>query len=273
MLHIFHKTSIGYSHLKNKKLCQDYSLTYSDVDKKVIACADGHGGDIYIRSHLGSKYACESILNVFSRLSSSYFHKYEEKDIEEKIKLDILCEWNKKVERSLVKNRFKKRELEKLNEDDKDYLISNPVKAYGTTLGGALLIENILVVVSIGDTECLLINKGELEKTFDNSDDPAANVTYSMCQEDAYQYLRVKVFDFRQYDGVILCTDGLSSPFQSYKNFNQSFIKPLMKQIINEHQVCYLDNYVSSLGEKRGNGDDVSVAFIIKDTAKKKYYK
>ena len=91
--------------------------------------------------------------------------------------------------------------------------------------------------------------------------------------EDAYSYLRVKVLDFKTLDGIILCTDGLSSPYQSYTNFNQSFIKPIVKKIYEEKNTIYIDKFIENLAKELGNGDDVSLSFIIKDNVVKKYYK
>lgn len=273
MIHAYAKSNIGYSHIKDKKPCQDYSALYRDKERIIITCCDGHGGDAYIRSEYGSKIASYSIMNVFNSLNYSFFYRLSDSEIENQIKLNVLCEWNKMVEQHLTHKPIRKSEVIKLSEDSVDALKFNPAKAYGTTLAGAMLIGKKLVVVSIGDTECLYVSKGELMKVFNTDDDPVANVTYSMCQEDAFQYIRVKVLDFKNIDAVILCTDGLTSPYQSYVNFSKSFVNPLMNKLISDGNFNYVDNFIEELALKLGVGDDVSLSVIARDDFSKKYYK
>ena len=273
MLHIFSKSCVGYSHLTSKKPCQDFSAQYKDNNRIIITCCDGHGGDIYIRSDAGSMMASCAIINAFSNIRDINYRKYTVRETRDMIRLEVLCEWNKLVERDLASNPIRKTDVLSLDDDKKDLLKISPAKAYGTTLSGAMVLGDKLVVISIGDTEVIGLKNGEITKLFDYDDDPAANLTYSMCQEDAYDYLRVKIYDFKFYDGILLCTDGFSSPYQSYENFNTSFVKPLMKKILNHEDLSYVDGFVEEMALRLGNGDDVSLSFIINDNVFKKYYK
>lgn len=61
---VFNVTKMGASHLKSGKPCQDYSLSWESDNKEVqiaIVC-DGHGGETYVRSDMGSKLAAEIAL-------------------------------------------------------------------------------------------------------------------------------------------------------------------------------------------------------------------
>ena len=98
MIAYFTKTSIGYSHIKENKCCQDYSACYHDEERTIITACDGHGGDIYVRSHLGSKFASNAVVSVLKELERSDFYKYSRTDICNKLRLKILCEWNAMVE-------------------------------------------------------------------------------------------------------------------------------------------------------------------------------
>ena len=273
MHYVFNKSSIGYAHLKNKKPCQDYSASYKDNERIIVTCCDGHGGAQYVRSKVGSKLASDAVISVFRSLNSRLLNKQNKEEVYEKIKLLILCEYNKLVERELAKKPIRSRELKGLKEEEIDTLRFNPSKAYGTTLSGAMLFKDLYVVVSIGDTETLGIHKGELIKLFDNTNDPAGNVTYSMCQEDVYQYLRVTIVDKNKLDGVLLCTDGLSSPYQSYKNFNKSFVRPNIKQLLKSKSINDIDKSIEQIALSLGVGDDVSLSFILSDNTAMKYYK
>ena len=273
MYYVFNKTHIGYSHIRSNKICQDFSASYQDNERIVVTCCDGHGGVQYVRSHLGSKAASEAVMNVFKNIDSKFFREVDgEKNIE-KVKLLILCEYNKLIEREIANKPFRKSELKGLDEDQIDVLRFNPAKAYGTTLSGAMVFKNKLIVVSIGDTEVLGVRKGELLKIFDNTNDPAGNVTYSMCQEDAYQYLKVAILNPKDFDAVFLFTDGLSSPFQSYSNLLHSFIRPTVRKVLNSKSTSSADIAVIRLATELGVGDDVSLSFIINNKTKIKYYR
>lgn len=273
MYRIFAKSSRGYSHIQKNKPCQDYSAMYLDNQRALITACDGHGGKVYVRSNDGAQYASNALLNALSSITPSFLKKYKKEDIEEKIKLIILCDWNKQVEEGISFRPLYKKELEGLNEDEICYLKTNPSRAYGTTLSGAVLIKNTLIVVSIGDTECLLIKQGKIEKVFNNDDDPAGNITYSMCQEDAFKYMRVRILDFRPYDGIIIGTDGLTAAYQSYSNFLENFIKPMIKRLKRAHYDREMHSFLDKLAQETGVGDDVTLSYIIKSRIRTKYYK
>ena len=68
---LFNYSLIGAEHIKNNKECQDYSESLSfksrhnlTDDVFVVAVADGHGGNNYIRSSFGSKFAVEATLKL-----------------------------------------------------------------------------------------------------------------------------------------------------------------------------------------------------------------
>ena len=273
MWHIFSKSCIGYGHLKDKKPCQDFSAQYKDNNRMIVTCCDGHGGDIYIRSNIGSKLASDAIINVFRKIDKIDYDDCTVKEFRDRIRLEVLCEWNKLVEIDLAKKPIKKTETKMLDCDKQDLLKLSPVKAYGTTLAGAMVLDDKLVVISIGDTEVIGIYKGEIRKMVNSDDDPVGNLTYSMCQEDAFKYLRVAIYDLKFYDGILLCTDGLSSPYQSYDNFNKSFVRPLMKRTIHQISDSFIDKFLEDIARTYGTGDDVSLSYIINDKAFKKYYK
>jgi serine/threonine protein phosphatase PrpC len=271
MNYVFNKTERGYHHIKNHVVCEDFSSSYTDHERMIISCADGHGGAKYIRSQYGSKFAVQTVNSCFSKIRYKDLIGNIDK-VSEKIKLNILCEWNAKVERDISNRPFRKFEFDGLSDEDSFDILTNRIKAYGTTLVGALVIKDKVVIVGIGDTEVIGVKNGEIVKLFDDKDDPAGNITYSMCQEDAYKYLKVKIINKNELDMILICTDGLSGPYQSYTNFKESFILPCIKKILESQSVTYIDEFVTELATSKGNGDDVSLAFILFDNTKKKYY-
>ena len=273
MYYAFNRTKVGYAHLREKKPCQDFSASYQDPERTIVTCCDGHGGAKYIRSDKGSQAASEAVMNVFYGLGSSFFSGRNRENVEEKIKLMVLCEYNRLVERSLSNKPIRKRELAGLSEEEADSIRLNKAKAYGTTLTGAMALGKWIVVIAIGDSEALGVKNGELIQIFDNSEDPAGNVTYSMCQEDAFYHLRVAILPARELDGVLLCSDGLSSPYQSYDNFHKSFIRPMVKSVLQAKSFAMPEELVDRLAAELGTGDDVSLAFLLKKRAKARHYR
>jgi len=270
---IFNQSSIGYSHVEENKVCQDFSSSYKDNNRIIISCADGHGGSLYIRSHIGSKIANYAALEVFKSINKKYLTKTAEEDFVKKIKIGLLCEWNKLIEREQTNSPLKRSEFVNLSKEQIEDITFNPSTAYGTTLCSCLVLDKKVVVLSIGDSEAIGFKKGNVFRIFDTSDDPAGNITYSLCQEDAYKYLRVRVLNINDIDGVILCTDGLSSPYQTYSNLTEYLVKPLVYKTLSSGTTNYAEEIVEGIANTLGIGDDVSLAFFLKGKTKKNYYK
>ena len=263
MITYFTKTSIGYSHIKENKCCQDYSACYHDEERTIITACDGHGGDLYVRSHLGSKFASEAAIKVLKELERADFYRFTRKDVCDNLRLKILCEWNAMVEEDLAKKAIAKREISSLSEEKVFKIKKNPEKAYGTTLNAAMILGNKLICVSIGDGGVFLVRKGEIVAAVPEDEDTVANVTYSMCQENAYEHLKVEIYDFSYLDGVIVCTDGLINPYQSIGNFKEKFVKPICLKA-QEGKLEEINKFIVAVGENLGIGDDVTFGIAMK---------
>ena len=260
---IFNTTYMGYSHKKSGGRCQDFSSSYKDPDKIVVTACDGHGGKLYVRSHLGSRFASLALNKVLLSVAPREVAGFSHEDLCNRLRLAVLCEWNSLVEKDLKKRRIRPHETKKLSEAEIEALRENPQKAYGTTLSGAAVIGNKLVCVSIGDGGAFLLRKGEAEPLFDDSDEPVANVTHSLCSEDAFEHIRVTVREWNASDSVLLCTDGLLAPYQSLANFKLSFVAPTVA-LLKNGETDKIDTFIKELAEEKGNGDDVSLAMIFK---------
>ena len=58
----------GYNHIKANKVCQDASGECHFEDVSIIAVADGHGSDNYIRTDRGSRFAVSAALTAIKGL-------------------------------------------------------------------------------------------------------------------------------------------------------------------------------------------------------------
>ena len=273
MYYVFNHSSKGYQHIQENKPCQDFSTSYSDNERTIISVSDGHGGSRYVRSDVGAKLACRAVNEVLQQLSYSALSKSKLDSLDRVLRLATLCKWNELVEHDLRHNHLRKSELANLSEHDLLRLKEHPEIAYGATLAGALLIKNKIVVISIGDTEVLGVKKGESFPLFDDTDEPVANVTYSLCSEDAYEHIRVKVIDSKLVDGIILCSDGLVGPYRTYSSFNHDFIKEEFKHLLVRKTPYFFTEIVDNLASQSGTGDDVSLAFLFNNDTNERWYR
>ena len=269
----FAKTGIGYSHVAMGRRCQDFSASYHDEERTVVTACDGHGSDVYVRSHLGAKFASTAALDVLREVEKRAFVKRKREGVTENIRLNILCRWNALVERHLAKNPFRMSELSGLGEAEILSLRKNPIKAYGTTLGAAMILEGKIVCVSLGDGGCFLVKGGVAIEAFpEDEDEPVANLTYSLCQDDAFSHLRVCVHELSAYDGAVVCTDGMINPYRSLQNFSTGLVAPAIATLY-AGKGKSLEAFVTEVGARLGTGDDVSLGIAVKDRLSSKTYK
>ena len=269
----FTKTEVGYSHINTGKRCQDFSASYSDEERTIVTACDGHGGNVYIRSHLGSKFASNAVIDVLREIERSAFYKAKKETVIENIRLNILCRWNSLVEGHLAKNPIRMSEVTELTEAEVLSLRKNPIKAYGTTLNAAMILGTKLICVSIGDGGCFLVKSGIVTPAFaEDEDEPVANITYSLCQDDAFSRLLVSVHELSAYDGAVVCTDGMINPYQNLSNFSTGLIAPAIATLsVGKNKS--LEAFVSEVGTKLGTGDDVSLGIVVKDKLSSRIYK
>ncbi len=255
-------TSIGYSHIKNGIICQDYSDSYHDETRTIVTSCDGHGGKLYIRSDRGSKFASDAILYVFKKTNEERL--LNESRAENRIRLAILCKWNGLVEEDISKRPFTDKELSILDEDERTLILQDPQIAYGTTLNGAMILGKRLICVSLGDGGCFLLKNGTAERIFQEEEDNVANITYSMCQADAYQHIRLKILSISEVDGAMVFTDGFINPYRTFDNFCTSCVRPILESLKKGKKEKIVD-FVFKLGTEIGIGDDVSLGLLWKD--------
>ena len=269
----FTKTETGYSHISTGKRCQDFSASYNDEERTIVTACDGHGGNVYIRSHLGSKFASNAVIDVLREIERTAFYKAKKEAVIENIRLNILCRWNALAEGHLTKNPIRMSEVTELTEAEVLSLRKNPIKAYGTTLNAAMILGTKIICVSIGDGGCFLVKSGIVTPVFaEDEDEPVANITYSLCQDDAFSHLLVSVHELSAYDGAVVCTDGMINPYQNLSNFSTGLIAPAIATL-NVGKSKSLEAFVAEVGTKLGTGDDVSLGIVIKDKLSSRIYK
>ena len=252
----------GYSHILKNLPCQDFSDNYQDYKKIILTACDGHGGRIYIRSDRGSKFASDAAIKVLKKYRRNQIECMIANNNLDAIKFEILCKWNELVEQDYSRNPFAEEETNGLDENELFDLRLNPVLAYGSTLNAALITSKYIVCVQIGDGGMFLITEQGYQTVFEENDENVANVTYSLCGDKAFNNIFVNVFDSSDVKGVVLCTDGVLGPYQTYSNFEENFISPIEQTILEEGELAaeQIKEFITVLGEEKGNGDDVSLS-------------
>ena len=65
----------GRSHVENHTVCQDYCLVENlDESTQVVCVADGHGGEAYTKSDVGSRIACTVFFELVRIIKQNYFN-------------------------------------------------------------------------------------------------------------------------------------------------------------------------------------------------------
>ena len=263
MVYLYNNTVRGFNHIKNNTLCQDYSESYDKKGFQIVTCCDGHGSKIHFRSDIGSKLASNVVIDILKDYNIKDIVNLQENNNYDKLKLDILCRWNNEVERHLEENPFD--DLNYLNEHQRFRVKNNPAIAYGTTLNCVMKYLDKLLCIQIGDGGIFTVKDGKINNVFPENDKNVANITCSLCSDDAYSDLYIKVINANEYDGVFLFTDGVLVPYGTFLNIEKNLInviEDIIKYETKEGVDQILNEYIVALGEKDGSGDDVSLGII-----------
>jgi hypothetical protein len=271
-LHSFHASTIGASHIKSNKVCQDFAISYLGEKYAVAVVCDGHGGERYIRSHFGSKKAgevcLEAIQGFFEERIESPIMKFEpdpEKTLQQ-LAANIIFRWREELEKDYQANPFTETETGTLSSQEKAKLYGDGwIKAYGTTLIAVVRTIDFWFGLHIGDGKCVVGSENsELLEPIPWDDKCFLNSTTSLCDPDALSRFRYFFSKDNLPEAIFIGTDGIDDSFsgtQGLHSFYEALLKTIKTKGIDEG-VKDLEEYLPKVSEK-GSGDDVSVAGII----------
>ena len=284
----FNKTCQGASHIKSNKVCQDCSFSESTPELSIALVSDGHGGERYYRSHIGSELACEvssDLIRIFVRQMPSDFFvgapltqygvngeccgQPSKKHIDALRQLgnSIIAKWREKIEAHAKENPISAEEMSMVPEEyHRDLTDKNRLaKVYGCTLIGYVQTPSYWFGFQIGDGKCFSFHQETGPKELIMWDDACfLNKTTSLCDSYASEKIR---YSF-QGDGdfpfaVFLGSDGLDDSFGEDKNLVNFYIQVLKlaykSSPENVEDVLAADLPILS---KRGSQDDMSIAAI-----------
>ncbi len=267
----FSITTAGASHLQKGIICQDSSGAVNYPEYSATVVCDGHGGQDYFRSHIGSFFAKEAF---FNSLCDDALFEYCRKANTQKqynqilVQLEkcIISEWNSSILEHYLRNPFTEEELYPLTSDSREEYERGEFieRAYGTTLIASVVTEDFWFCIHIGDGKCVVLDKNQQciqpvpwdERCFLNN-------TTSLCDMDAISCFR-HYFSTEIPEAVFISCDGVDNSFTDNDAFNDFYklVASSFSDMNFDNAVQELSGYLPVLSEK-GSGDDISVGGII----------
>jgi len=281
----------GESHKADNKPCQDasFSAVYDDGLAIAIVC-DGHGGERYFRSDVGSRMATEviseSVKTFVENVDKTIFIGKpfiaeeaitSEEVVKKQTPVDIafrqlfssiIYQWNQKIAEHAANTAVSEWEQEHVPQKYLDELKTSESfeKLYGCTLMVYVQTPDYWFAFHLGDGKCVSFHQdGALWQMPIPWDERCfLNKTTSLCDSNA-------INEFRYcYEGdgkfpmaVFLGSDGMDDSFGEDSNLVNFYIQ-VVKMLVKEGKEATIKSIESDLPQlsKIGSKDDMSVAFI-----------
>ncbi|GAB6108622.1 protein phosphatase 2C domain-containing protein [Fusibacter bizertensis] len=265
----FHVSVQGSSHIKKNKECQDASMSYMDDNCSIAIVCDGHGGDDYVRSAIGSKLAAgaaDKNIKKFIGTVGADDMRNDHKKLLKNLEASIINVWNEAIHSYHEKNPFSENELSIVSDKAKrKYTIDKRIEsAYGTTLIAVAVTRDYWFGIHIGDGKCVAINpEGRFSQPIPWDEKCFLNATTSICDSSALDNFR-EFYSEKLPVAVFVGSDGIDDSFRSDEQLNNFYKTVLYSFTSNAFDKAYEEfkDYLPRLSAK-GSGDDVSVAAIL----------
>ena len=287
---------IGDSHILSGKPCQDCARSISNELYSMAIVSDGHGGERYFRSNIGSEYAVKITRNAIDEFvremnnlfvdkpfttSDSETSKANEKtnDALRWLFSSIICQWNMAITEHALNNDLSNWELEHVDEkyriefeNKRKEADASFEKTYGCTLMAYVQTSSYWFAFQIGDGKCVALTQSheglECSKPIPWDERCFLNKTTSLCDSQAIDGFR---FCY-QGDGnfpfaVFLGSDGLDDTYGDEEGLYNFYIE-LYKLILQKGGKEAKKELKRTLPiiSKRGSKDDMSIACVYDDS-------
>jgi serine/threonine protein phosphatase PrpC len=272
-------SQLGASHVRHGLPNQDAIRSYALPDGSppvVLAVADGHGSAKSFRSHVGAMMAVETAVQIcreFVEGIGDAVPSAVKTAAEQHIPARLFQAWKRRVTDHWVRNPFTEDELARLADEagpkarERAASGEQPQVAYGATLLAALLTNDFLICIQLGDGEILAVSDTtrEVARVVPKDEALIANETTSLCQDDAIKHVqcRFQLIQDRPPGLVLLSTDGYSNSFAS----SDAFLKvgtdylEMIRADGAETVGCNLPKWLEE-ASREGSGDDITLGII-----------
>ena len=281
----------GESHKADNKPCQDasFNAVYDDGLAIAIVC-DGHGGERYFRSDVGSRMAteviCGSVKTFVENVDKTMFIGQpfiaqeaitSEEVIKKQTPIDkafrqlfssIIYQWNQKITEHAANTVVSEWEQEHVPQKYLDELKTSETfeKLYGCTLMVYVQTPDYWFAFHLGDGKCVSFHQeGDLWQMPIPWDERCfLNKTTSLCDSNAINEFRYCYEGDGKYPmAVFLGSDGMDDSFGEDPNLVNFYIQ-VVKMLVTEGREATVKSIESDLPQlsKIGSKDDMSVAFI-----------
>lgn len=291
---------VGDSHIKTSKPCQDCSRSITCELYSMAIVSDGHGGERYFRSNIGSEYAVkitrDAVDSFVREMNNNSICLFKDKPfttsddgadktndkISEALRWlfsSIICQWNIAITEHALNNDLTKWELEnvekkyldefecKRKEEDASF-----EKTYGCTLMAYVQTSDYWFAFQIGDGKCVSLTKVsdklECNKPIPWDERCFLNKTTSLCDSQAIDGFRYCY----QGDGsfpvaVFLGSDGIDDTYGDEDGLYNFYVE-LYKIILQRGAKEAKKELKKTLPiiSKRGSKDDMSIACVYDDS-------
>lgn len=280
----------GESHKADDKPCQDASFSAVCDDRLALAIVcDGHGGERYFRSDVGSRLATEvihgSVVTFVENIDKNLFlgKPYtaqeaitSEEVIKKQTRIDlafrqlfssIIYQWNQKIAEHAVNTPVSDWEQEHVPQKYLDELKSSETfeKLYGCTLMAYVQTPDYWFAFHLGDGKCISFQQDPLWYFPIPWDDRCfLNKTTSICDSNAINEFRYCYEGDGHYPwAIFLGSDGMDDSFGEDANLVNFYIQ-MVKMLATEGKEATIDSIRNDLPQlsKIGSRDDMSVAFV-----------
>jgi len=265
----------GAAHVRSGLRNQD-ALEYwvsAQNDTIVLAVADGHGSELFFRSDVGSRLAVETAVKVLRDFSVRHSKRSERSSIVESAQRELPAqltgEWRKAVQAHAKSHPIGPGDWSNLSDEANDVrkqVERDSTLVYGSTVLAALVTNAYVLYLQLGDGDVLIVDEaGKTQRALGKDDRLIANQTFSLCQPDAADEVKIRVDADMSSPPVLilLSTDGYANSFVSDDDFlkiGSDYLHIIRSEGMDAAErdlARFLDETSAN-----GSGDDVTLGLI-----------
>lgn len=260
----------GSTHVQRGTPNQDSVATrvLADGQVAVVAISDGHGGERYVRSEVGSRFAVEISCDILSEWwtrtargdGNAPGTALIERELRDTAIPTITRQWRARVADHVATHPFTQEEFDRAA----TAVDLQPEVAYGATLLVAVASDRAVALAQLGDGDIVLVRGDDVTLPIEPDARLVASQTTSLCLESADADFRCSVVDdIADLDLVLLSTDGYANSFAD-DEWERTVGVDLASRIAELGADAIRLQLPAWLGESAAaSGDDTSVALLV----------